>query len=126
MKWRCPSTAGDSNVLGDSSQSIKKSKASCDGKGNFSRQNERVVSCILLIRTPFTFLFLLGLCFRNLIFCDLGGKVKHFRLKVVKDGPPNSREFATFGIPSEPKCKRVLAKSRLGNGSSDIVFFFLA
>ncbi|KAB2609765.1 hypothetical protein D8674_021675 [Pyrus ussuriensis x Pyrus communis] len=59
---------------------------------------------------------------KNLVFCDLGGKVKHFRPKVVKDDPPNSKKFVIFGIPREPNSKSVSAKSRMRNGSFDIVF----
>ncbi|KAB2608741.1 receptor-like protein kinase [Pyrus ussuriensis x Pyrus communis] len=66
-----------------------------NGKGMFSKQSEKVASCMLLIKTPFAFLYLLGLCFKNLVFCDLSGKVKHLRPK----------EFVTFGIPREPKSK---------------------
>ncbi|KAB2606241.1 transcription factor bHLH77-like [Pyrus ussuriensis x Pyrus communis] len=49
---------------------------------------------------------------RNLVFCDLGGKVKHFRPKVTKDGPPNSRKFFAFGTSKEPQSKNVSAKSK--------------
>ncbi|KAB2625869.1 hypothetical protein D8674_017529 [Pyrus ussuriensis x Pyrus communis] len=74
---------------------------------------------------PFHYNILLADAEVNLVFCDLGGKVKHFRHKLVKDGIPNSRKFVTFNIPSEPKWKNVSAKSRMGNGSSNIVFFSL-
>lgn len=80
---------------------------------------------MLLIKIPFAFLYLLGSCFRNVVFCDLGGKVKSFRPKVVKDSLPNSRKFVTFSIPREPKSKSVSTKSRMSNGSSDIIFLFL-
>lgn len=40
LKWRCHSVAEDNNVPGDSFQSVKKSRATCDCEGNFSRQNE--------------------------------------------------------------------------------------
>lgn len=126
LKWRCPSLADDNNVPGDFAQSVKNSRASCDCGGNFSRQKDMVTSCMLLIRTPFDFLYLLGPCFRNLVFYGLSGKVKHFRPKVAKDGHPNNRKFVTFGIPKEPNSKSVSAKLKIGSGFSDIAFIFLA
>ncbi|KAB2600284.1 hypothetical protein D8674_010555 [Pyrus ussuriensis x Pyrus communis] len=63
---------------------------------------------------------------KNLVFCDLSGNVKHFKPKVAKDSPSNSRKFIAFGIPKEPKSKSVLAKWKMGNGFFDIVFLFLA
>ncbi|TQE08401.1 hypothetical protein C1H46_006029 [Malus baccata] len=99
LKWRCPSMAEDNNVPGDSSQSVKKSRASCDCGGKFSK---------------------------NLVFCGLDGKVKHFRPKVAKYGHLNSRKFVDFGIPKESNSKSVSAKLKISSGFSGIVFLFLA
>lgn len=118
--------AEDNNILAASSRNVKKSKVSCNDRGMFSKQNEKVASCMFLIITHFSFLYLLGPCFRNLVFRDLGGKLKHFRPKVAKDGLPNSRKFFAFGTSKEPKSKNVSKNLKIGNRFSDIAFLFLA
>ncbi|KAB2625714.1 hypothetical protein D8674_017374 [Pyrus ussuriensis x Pyrus communis] len=50
---------------------------------------------------------------RNLVFCGLDGKVKHFRPKVAKDGHPNSRKFITFSVPKEPNSKSASKKLKI-------------
>ncbi|KAB2632429.1 hypothetical protein D8674_028676 [Pyrus ussuriensis x Pyrus communis] len=89
-KRRCATAVEKSNVSGDSSQSTKKSSSSGDGEGKPTGQRKKAYF----------------ICYASY------GAMKHFRPRMVNDGPPSSKPDAS-PTPKKSRNECFLGKPKL-------------